>query len=113
MAAKAGAVTDKTFAEVVVRAPVPVVVDFWAAWCPPCREIAPLVDELAGAYDGRVRFVKLNVDENPDLAAHYNVRSIPTLGVFRNGNMVDRLIGFMPKQELMRRIESALAVSVA
>ncbi len=113
MAAKATPVTDRTFEEVVGRAPVPVVVDFWAAWCPPCRQIAPLVDELAGAYDGRVRFVKLNVDENPDVAGHYNVRSIPTLGIFRNGNMIDRLIGFMPKQELMRRIESALAVNVA
>lgn len=109
MAGKATKVTERTFTQDVIEAPVPVVVDFWAAWCGPCRLIAPVVEELAGAYDGRVKFVKLDVDENPDLAVGYNVMSIPTLGVFRGGKMVDRIIGYMPKTDLMQRIEAALA----
>lgn len=113
MAGKATKVTERTFTQDVIEAPVPVVVDFWAAWCGPCRLIAPVVEELAGAYDGRVKFVKLDVDENPDLAVRYNVMSIPTLGVFRGGKMVDRIIGYMPKTDLMQRIESALAAYTA
>ena len=113
MAGKATKVTERTFTQDVIEASVPVVVDFWAAWCGPCRLIAPVVEELAGAYDGRVKFVKLDVDENPDLAARYNVMSIPTMGVFRGGKMVDRIIGYMPKTDLMQRIESALAAYTA
>ncbi len=113
MAGKATTVTERTFTQDVIEAPVPVVVDFWAVWCGPCRLIAPVVEELAGAYDGRVKFVKLDVDENPDLAVRYNVMSIPTLGVFRGGKMVDRIIGYMPKTDLMQRIESALAAYTA
>ena len=109
MAGKAAAVTERTFTEDVINAPVPVVVDFWAAWCGPCRLIAPVVEELATAYDGRVKFVKLNVDENPDLAVQYKVMSIPTLGVFKDGKMIERIVGYMPKPELMRQIEWALA----
>ncbi len=113
MGGKATKVTERTFTQDVIEASVPVVVDFWAAWCGPCRLIAPVVEELAGAYDGRVKFVKLDVDENPGLAARYNVMSIPTLGVFRGGKMVDRIIGYMPKTDLMQRIERALAAYTA
>ncbi len=109
MAGKATAVTEQTFNTEVAKSPIPVVVDFWAGWCAPCRLIAPIVEELAGEYDGKVKFVKLNVDENTDLAARFNVMSIPTLGVFKGGEMVQRIIGYMPKPELKRRIETALS----
>ncbi len=108
MAGKAARVTEATFGQDVIEAPVPVVVDFWAAWCAPCRLIAPIVEELAGAYDGRVKFVKLDVDESPNLAERYSVMSIPTLGVFKGGQLVERIVGYMPKQDLMQRIEWAL-----
>jgi thioredoxin 1 len=108
MAGKARSVTERTFTQDVIEASAPVVVDFWAAWCEPCRLIAPVVEELAGAYDGRVKFVKLDVDENPNLAAHYDVMSIPTLGVFVGGKMIGRITGYMPKQDLIQRIESTL-----
>ncbi len=108
MAGKATRVTEATFDQDVIEAPVPVVVDFWAAWCAPCRLIAPIVEELAGAYDGRVKFVKLDVDENPNLAERYSVMSIPTLGVFKGGQLIERITGYMLKQDLMQRIEWAL-----
>jgi thioredoxin 1 len=113
MAAKLVTVADNTFEEVVVRAPVPVVVDFSAPWCGPCRQMAPIVDELADAYKGRVTFAKIDVDENPELAARFHVQSIPTFGIFSGGTMVDRIVGAMPKQELARRIERTLADGVA
>jgi thioredoxin 1 len=108
MADKARSVTERTFTHDVLEASVPVVVDFWAAWCGPCRLIAPVVEELAGAYTGRVKFVKLNVDESLDLAERYQVMSIPTLGVFRGGEMIERITGYMPKPDLTQRIERAL-----
>ena len=84
-------------------------VDAWAPWCGPCRLIAPVIDELATELAGRVRVVKLNVDDNPRTAARFNLRSIPTLLVFRDGREIDRLVGVQPKQEIARRLEHAIA----
>ncbi len=103
------AVTDATFAADVERSPLPVLVDAWAPWCGPCHMIAPIVDALAAELAGRVRVAKLNVDENPRTAARYRVGSIPTLLVFKNGREVDRLVGALPKREIARRLEQALA----
>lgn len=102
-------VTDATFAADVERSPLPVLVDAWAPWCGPCHMIAPIVDALAAELAGRVRVAKLNVDENPRTAARYRVGSIPTLLVFKNGREVDRLVGALPKREIARRLEQALA----
>jgi thioredoxin len=98
-------VTDATFAAEVERSPVPVVVDVWAEWCGPCRMIAPVIDELAASMAGRVRFAKLNIDENPATAGRFGVRSIPTLLVFKDGHEVDRIVGVQPKTEIARRLD--------
>ncbi len=102
-------VTDATFAEDVERSPVPVLVDAWAPWCGPCHMIAPVIDQLASELAGRVRVVKLNVDDNPRTAARFDLRSIPTLLVLKGGREVDRLIGVQPKQEIARRLKQILA----
>jgi thioredoxin 2 len=97
-------VTDATFPAEVERSPLPVVLDLWAAWCGPCRILAPVIDELASDMAGRVRFAKLNVDENPATAARFNVRSLPTLLVLKAGKEIDRLVGVQPKSEIARRL---------
>src|SRR3954451_21754066 len=102
-------VTDATFAAEVERSPLPVLLDLWAAWCGPCRMIAPVIDELASQMAGRVRFAKLNVDENPATAARFNVSSIPTLLVLKAGREVDRLVGVQPKAEIARRLARVTA----
>jgi thioredoxin 2 len=102
-------VTDATFAEQVERAPLPVLVDAWAAWCGPCRMVAPIIDELAAELHGQVRFAKLNVDENPRTAQRFDVRSIPTLLVMQNGREVDRIVGAQPKDEIRKRLALVLA----
>ena len=101
-------VDDSNFEQMVLQAKKPVLVDFWAIWCKPCLMVAPIVDELAEEYNGRVNFVKLDVDNNPKTAARYNVMSIPTLLIFKNGEPVSHIVGLRPKGELKRSLEGAL-----
>ena len=107
--AKPKEVTDATFEQEVLKAPRPVLVDFWAPWCGPCRMVAPIVEELAKEYDGKVNFVKLNTDDNPIIASRYSIRSIPTLLVFKGGEPIGQIIGFRPKSDLRRRLDAALS----
>lgn len=97
--------SDATFAREIEGSPLPVLLDAWAPWCGPCRMIAPVIEELAAEWAGRVRVAKLNVDENPATAARFELRSIPTLLVFENGREVDRIVGLQPKSEIVRRLE--------
>jgi thioredoxin 1 len=97
------------FDELVLKAKTPVLVDFWAPWCGPCRMVAPIVDELSTEYDGKVTFYKLNVDENQATAQKYGVMSIPSLIVFKNGQPVTNIVGFRPKAELKKSLDKALA----
>jgi thioredoxin 1 len=102
-------VSDTDFDAEVLKSTQPVVVDFWAEWCGPCKMIAPALEELAGAMNGKVKIVKLNVDENPQTAAKYGIMSIPTLMLFKNGELASRQVGAAPKQKLEQWITSATA----
>ena len=101
-------VNDGNFDQMVLQSKTPVLVDFWAAWCGPCRMVAPIVEELAGEYEGKVTVVKLNVDENSKTASQYGVMSIPTLLIFKNGAPVSNIVGFRPKAELQRSLDDVL-----
>jgi thioredoxin 1 len=101
-------VTDASFKEEVLESDVPVLVDFWAPWCGPCRMVAPVVDEIAEQYAGQVKVVKLNTDENPNVASQYGIRSIPTLMIFKNGQRVDMVVGAVPKTTLANTLEKHL-----
>ncbi len=101
-------VTDGNFDQEVIKSALPTLVDFWAPWCGPCRMVSPIVEELAGEYDGKVNFVKVNTDENPSTATRYGIRSIPTLLVFKGGSPVGQIIGFRPKSDIKRRLDSVL-----
>src|SRR6201986_5513768 len=101
-------VTDATFEKDVLKATEPVVVDFWAEWCGPCKMIAPALEEIAGSLNGKVKIVKLNVDESPATATKYGIQSIPTLMIFKNGQMASRQIGAAPKQKLEQWITTSV-----
>lgn len=101
-------VTDATFEQEVLNSDVPVLLDFWAPWCGPCRMIAPILDELADEFAGKAKVVKVNVDDNPETAAKFGIRSIPTLLVFKNGEVVATQVGGVPKSQLASLIEQAL-----
>jgi thioredoxin 1 len=103
-----GKVSDTTFESEVLKATGPVVVDFWAEWCGPCRMIGPALEEISGSLDGKVKIVKLNVDENPQTAAKYGIQSIPTLMIFKDGQMASRQVGAAPKQKLEQWITTAV-----
>jgi thioredoxin 1 len=94
----------------VTKAQGLIMVDFWAPWCAPCRMVSPTVEELAKEYQGRMKFLKLNTDENPDIASKYNIMGIPTLMFFKDGRSVDSIVGAVPKQQLKSKIDSLLAV---
>lgn len=101
-------IEDANFNEVVLQAKIPVLVDFWAPWCGPCRMVAPVVDELAEEYEGRVGFGKVNVDESPKIASQYGIMSIPTLIIFKDGKPLSNIVGFRPKDDLKQSLDAAL-----
>jgi thioredoxin 1 len=102
-------VSDKSFQTDVLEAKEPVLVDFWAEWCGPCRAVAPVLEEVAGELNGKLKIVKLNVDENPETAAKYGIQSIPTLMIFKNGELASRQIGASPKAKIVQWINGAVA----
>lgn len=104
----APAVTDAAFDQEVLKSDIPVLVDFWATWCGPCKAIGPIVEEMAAKYQGKAKVVKLNTDENPRTPAQYNIRSIPTLLVFKGGKMVDQLVGAAPRDRIEGMLQKSL-----
>ncbi len=101
-------VTDSSFKQEVLDSEVPVLVDFWAPWCGPCRMVAPVVDEISEQYKGQIKVVKVNTDENPNVASQYGIRSIPTLMIFKGGQKVDMVVGAVPKTTLATTLEKYL-----
>lgn len=102
------AVSENDFDKEVLESGTPVLVDFWADWCGPCKMIAPSIDELASELDGQIKFAKVDVDENPGIAMKYGIRGIPTLLVFKNGAPIDQMVGAQPKSAIKKRLEAAL-----
>ncbi|TAF05986.1 MAG: thioredoxin [Nostocales cyanobacterium] len=107
----AASVTDSSFKQEVLDSDVPVLVDFWAPWCGPCRMVAPVVEEIAVQYEGQLKVVKVNTDENPQIASQYGIRSIPTLMIFKDGQKVDMVVGAVPKSTLSNTLEKYVSPS--
>ena len=105
---KAVEVNDGTFDQEVLKSATPVMVDFWAVWCGPCRQISPIVEDLAGQYEGRVKVVKVDVDSSPNVAMKYGIRNIPTILFFKGGQVVDSLIGAYPRGEYDKRLKTVV-----
>jgi len=101
-------VTDQNFEAEVLKSEVPTVIDFWAEWCAPCRAIAPIVKELAQQYDGKVKVVKMNIDENPNTPGKYGVRAIPTVLAFKSGNVVEQITGARPRSAFVDMVQRLL-----
>ena len=108
MASFVKATTDGTFATEVLKSDRPVLVDFWAEWCGPCKMLSPIVEEVAGTYQDQFKFCKINVDENPQQAANFQIMSIPTMIFFKEGRPVDKVIGLISKEEIVRRLQGIL-----
>jgi len=104
----AAAVTDASFEQDVLKSDLPVLIDFWAPWCGPCRMVAPIVDEISTEFEGKIKVFKLNTDENPNVASQYGIRSIPTLMIFKGGQKVDTVVGAVPKTTLSSTISKYL-----
>ena len=100
--------TDDNFETEVLQSNIPVLIDFWAVWCGPCKMIAPIVEELSGELEGKIKIGKLDVDNNPQVATTYGIRSIPTLLIFRDGKIVDQIIGAVPKQAIAQKLDAQL-----
>lgn len=101
--------TDANFEEEVLKSDLPVLVDFWAEWCGPCRMIGPVVEELADEYEGKVKVGKVDVDSNPQVSVNYNIRSIPAIYIFKGGEVVDQVVGVVPKNQLVKQLEAQMA----
>lgn len=106
--AKPVEVTEDTFDNEVLNSELPVLVDFWAEWCGPCRMVSPIVEELAEEYEGKAKFAKVDVDENAEISMEYNIRSIPSLLFFKDGEVVDQVVGAVPKSKLKKKLENQL-----
>ena len=102
-------ISDATFEQEVLKSPLPVLIDFWAPWCGPCRAIAPVVEELSKTYDGKLKVVKMNVDDNPGTPGKYGVRGIPNLILFRGGQVAEQIVGAVPRAHLVKAIDQVLA----
>lgn len=101
-------ITDDMFKKEVLDSDIPVLVDFWAPWCGPCRMIAPVIEEISSEYEGKIKVLKLNTDENPQTASEYQITAIPTLLFFKNGKVVKEIVGVVPKEEIKKVIEDIL-----